>query len=199
MHINHTLRKEFTVNIRKIYILSLIFLLVIFIIFLLPYMLIWGEPFAAKFRYYISDRKYQWDSVFFYLLILRDIFSISLVIIFGAALHEILHAICWIFFTKKGIKSIKFGITSSDFSPYIHCTEPLSVRIYRIGTILPGLVLGIIPALLAIITGKFWLLMFGLFFSWAASGDYIILYMIRNLNKDILVQDHPEKIGCYIV
>ncbi len=162
-------------------------------------MLIWGESFFTSFRYYVLDRKYQWDSAFFYLLLLRDLFRVSLVLIIGAALHELLHAVLWIFFTKKGIRSIRFGITESDFSPYIHCTEPLPVWVYRIGTVLPGLVLGIIPAVWAILTGRFWLLMFGFFFSWAASGDFIILYMIRNLKKNILVYDHPQKVGCYIV
>lgn len=198
MTINQPIRKEYTVSVRQIYVLSLICLLFIIVIFFLPYMLIWGENFIESFRFYILDRKHQWDSVFFYLLILRDLFRISLFIIVGAALHELLHAVLWVFFTKKGIRSIKFGFTESDFSPYIHCTEPLPVWVYRIGIILPGLVLGIIPAAWAILTGRFWLLMFGFFFSWAASGDFIILYMIRNLKNDILVYDHPQKVGCYI-
>lgn len=198
MNINQPIRKEYTVSIRKIYVLSLIILLFVIVVFLLPYTLIWGDQFIADFRYNISDRKYQWDSVFFYLLVLRNIFRIALFIIIGAALHELLHAVLWVFFTEKGIKSIRFGITESDFSPYIHCTEPLPVWIYRIGIILPGLVLGIIPSLWALVTGRFWLLMFGFFFSWAASGDFIILYMIRNLKKNILVYDHPQKVGCYI-
>ena len=199
MEINQPIRKEFTVSIRKIYVLSLIFMLFIIVIYVLPYMLIWGESFFTSFRYYVLDRKYQWDSAFFYLLLLRDLFRVSLFLIIGAALHELLHAVLWIFFTKKGIRSIRFGITESDFSPYIHCTEPLPVWVYQIGTVLPGLVLGIIPAVWAILAGRFWLLMFGFFFSWAASGDFIILYMIRNLKKNILVYDHPQKVGCYIV
>ncbi len=198
MNINRPIRKEFTLSIRKIYILSLVILLFIIVAFLLPYMLIWGERFMAGLRYHFSDRKYRWDSLYFYLLVLRDIFRISLFIIVGAVLHELLHAVLWIFFTKKGIKSIRFGITESEFSPYIHCTEPLPVWVYRIGIILPGLVLGIIPAVWAIITGSFWLLMFGFFFSWAASGDFIIFYMIRKLKNNIMVYDHPQKVGCYI-
>ncbi|HJX70350.1 MAG TPA: DUF3267 domain-containing protein [Bacteroidales bacterium] len=199
MIVNQTFKKEYTVSIRRIYLLSLFVLLVIIVLFVLPYAFIRGEPFISYFRYYISERKYQWDSVFFYLLVLRDLFGISLLIIIGAALHELLHGIFWIFFTKKGIKSLKFGFSESDFSPYIHCTEPIPVWIYRIGIILPGLILGIIPAVLAIFTGKLWLLMFGSFFSWAASGDFIIFYMIRNLKNNVLVQDHPERVGCYIM
>ncbi|MBN2214451.1 MAG: DUF3267 domain-containing protein [Bacteroidales bacterium] len=172
-------------------------LLGIIVFFLLPYVLIWGDPFISFFRHYISERKYQWDTFFFYLLFLKDIFRIMLFIIIGAVLHELLHGIFWIFFTKKGIKSLKFGISESDFSPYIHCTEPIPVWVYRTGIFLPGLVLGIIPALVAIFTGNFWLLMFGSFFSWAASGDFIVLYLIRDLQKNELVRDHPEKVGCY--
>lgn len=198
MDINQPARSEFTVSIRKIYVLSLIFLLLNAVIFLLPYIMIWGESFFTAFRRYVLNRKYQWDSAFFYLLVLRDLFRISIFIIIGAAMHELLHAAVWIFFTKKGIRSIRFGISESDFSPYIHCNEPLPVWVYRLGIVLPGLVLGIIPAIWAIFTGRLWLMMFGLFFSWAASGDFIIFYMIRNLKKDILVYDHPKKVGCYI-
>ena len=198
MEISQPTRSEFTVSIRKIYVLSLIFLLLNAVIFLLPYIMIWGESFFTAFRRYVLNRKYQWDSAFFYLLVLRDLFRISIFIIIGAAMHELLHAAVWIFFTKKGIRSIRFGISESDFSPYIHCKEPLPVWVYRLGIVLPGLVLGIIPAIWAIFTGRLWLMMFGLFFSWAASGDFIIFYMIRNLKKDILVYDHPKKVGCYI-
>ena len=198
MDINQPTRNEFTVSIRKIYVLSLIFLLFNAVIFLLPYIMIWGESFFAAFRYYVLNRKYQWDSAFFYLLVLRDLFRISIFIIIGAAMHELLHAAVWIFFTKKGIRSIRFGISESDFSPYVHCKEPLQVWVYRLSIVLPGLVLGIIPAIWAIFTGRLWLLMFGLFFSWAASGDFIIFYLIRNLKKNILVCDHPQKVGCYI-
>jgi hypothetical protein len=199
MTADQALKQEYTVSINRIYVLSLLILLGIIVCFLLPYALIWGEPFISYLRYYISEREYHWDSVFFYLLFLRDLFRILLFLIIGAVLHELLHGIFWIFFTEKGIRSLKFGISESDFSPYIHCKEPIPVRIYRAGIFLPGLVLGIIPAVLAIFTGRFWLLMFGSFFSWAASGDFIILCMIRKLKKNVLVQDHPEKIGCYIV
>jgi hypothetical protein len=199
MNINQVFRKEYTVSIRRIYVLSLFVILGITVFFLLPYALIWGEPFIAHFRYYLTGRKYQWDSVYFYLLVLRDLFRISLFIIIGAVLHELLHGIFWVFFTKRRIKSLKFGISESDFSPYIHCTEPMPVWVYRTGTFLPGLILGIIPAVLAIFTGRFWLLIFGCFFTWAASGDFIVLYLIRNLKNNVLVRDHPKKIGCYVI
>ncbi len=199
MHNNQVFRKEYTVSIRRIYVLSLFILAGIIVFFLLPYALIWGKPFIAHFRNYFTGKKYQLNSVYFYMLVLRDLFRISLFIIIGAVVHELLHGIFWVFFTRRRIKSVKFGISKSDFSPFVHCTEPMPVWVYRTGTFLPGLILGIIPAVLAIFTGRFWLLIFGSFFTWAASGDFIVLYLIRNLKNNVIVRDHPKKIGCYVI
>lgn len=143
--------------------------------------------------------KNNWDSVFFYIDILKDIFFASLLIIAGALMHELIHALSWVAFTKKGIKSFKFGFSKTDFSPYIHCTEPLKISVYRIGTIMPGIILGLVPVILSLFTGKTMMFLFGVFFLWAASGDFMVLWLIRKLDKNLLVQDHPEKIGCMVI
>jgi hypothetical protein len=42
------------------------------------------------------------------------------------------------------------------------------------------------------------LLAFGIFFTWAAGGDIIALFMLVRIKKDSLVYDHPDKMGFYI-
>ena len=63
---------------------------------------------------------------------------------------------------------------------------------------MPGIILGIIPSIIAIVTGSLGLFIFGLFFTLAAGGDFMIVNLLRNEPKNNLVQDHPSKIGCYI-
>ena len=61
-----------------------------------------------------------------------------------------------------------------------------------------GIILGILPSIIAIITGSLGLFIFGLFFTLAASGDFMIVNLLRKEPKNNLVQDHPSKIGCYM-
>ena len=83
-------------------------------------------------------------------------------------------------------------------TPYCHCKEPLMVKHYILGAIMPAFVLGIIPAIIAIIIGNFGLLLFGSFFTLAAIGDFMVIYILRNEKKDDFVLDHPSEAGCYI-
>jgi hypothetical protein len=56
--------------------------------------------------------------------------------------------------------------------------------------------LGAFPALLSFITGN--VLIFGIFFTMAAFGDFMIIFMLLKENKNSLVLDHPSEVGCYI-
>jgi hypothetical protein len=39
---------------------------------------------------------------------------------------------------------------------------------------------------------------FGIFFTMAAFGDFMIIFMLLKENKNSLVLDHPSEVGCYI-
>jgi hypothetical protein len=121
-----------------------------------------------------------------------------LVILVGIVLHELIHGITWCLFAKEGFKSIKFGVIWKAVTPYCHCKEPLKVKNYIIGAIMPALLLGILPTILALITGNIQLFAFGMFFTMAAGGDFMMINMIRKLDMDMLTQDHPSKIGCIV-
>jgi hypothetical protein len=93
---------------------------------------------------------------------------------------------------------MKFGVLWKTLNPYCHCQEPLRVRQYIIGAITPAIILGFIPSILAIVIGNLELLLFGMFFTMAALGDFLIINLLRKENKSDLVQDHPSEAGCYI-
>jgi uncharacterized integral membrane protein len=116
----------------------------------------------------------------------------------GIVVHEVIHGVTFSLFAKRGFKSIKFGILTKTLTPYCHCKEPLRVWQYILSTVMPAVVLGLIPSLIAMAKGNIGLMLFGIFFTIAAAGDFIIIYLLRKQPATTLVQDHPEKIGCYI-
>jgi len=121
-----------------------------------------------------------------------------LTILFGIIIHELIHGITWALFAKKGFKSIKFGVLWKLMTPYCHCKEPLLLKHYILGAIMPAIILGFLPAIYSIITGNIWLLAFAIFFTLAAIGDFLVIKLIRKEKNDSLVQDHPSEAGCYI-
>jgi len=117
----------------------------------------------------------------------------------GVVAHEYLHALTWRLLGRKPSSAIKFGVQWKALTPYAHCKEPLRARAYRWGAAMPGLVLGILPALAGVLTGNGWVMLFGIFFTLAAGGDAIILWLIRSVGPEQLVEDHPSKAGCYVL
>lgn len=122
-----------------------------------------------------------------------------LAIIIGTVVHEFIHAVSWWWLDDIPWDKIHFGFKWKVLTPYVHCPEPVEVSNYRWGVAMPGIVLGVIPYVLALFLQNGWLLGFGLFFTLAASGDILILWLLRNVRSGNKVQDHPEKVGCTVV
>lgn len=187
----HRQKKELTMGAGEANLYALAFLVPLIFILALPYYYRWPEQFTIeKFKGYLEARD---------VLTMADIGIGIAILLAGIIVHELLHGLAWGMFAKEGWKSIKFGIIWKYLTPYCHSSELLSVNEYRIGTLLPAIILGFIPSIIAIITGSPGLMAFGFFFSFAAGGDFLILWLLRNEKASTLVQDHPEKVGCFIV
>jgi hypothetical protein len=116
----------------------------------------------------------------------------------GIFLHELIHGLTWAVFAKRKLKAITVGFDWKSFTPYSYCSEPLPKQHYIIGAIMPAIVEGGLPIVVACTTGSFLLFCFGLFFCLAAAGDFLVVqFLSRQKNVD-LVLDHPDKIGCYV-
>lgn len=122
-----------------------------------------------------------------------------LVIISGVVIHELIHGVAWMLAGRKPRSSIKFGFQTATLTPYAHLKEPVEVNAYRIGAFMPGLIVGILPFLLCLATGNTNLLWFSLVHTTAAGGDWLILWLIRNVDSGSLVEDHPSQAGCYVI
>jgi len=116
----------------------------------------------------------------------------------GIVVHEALHAFAWARAARLPFSSIRFGFHWKTITPYAHCSIAIRARAYRIGAVTPLLAMGVLPVLLAIATGSAAVLAFGLFFTFAAGGDMLILWLIRDIPSNAMVEDHPTRAGCMI-
>jgi hypothetical protein len=122
-----------------------------------------------------------------------------IVFIFGAFMHEVLHAIGFLIFGKLKYSQVQIGVKWKFLTPYAHCKVPLKASVYRIALLLPAILLGVIPSIIAYIFGIGWLLIYGILFTILAGGDILVFWIIRKVNNNELVKDHPEQCGCFIV
>lgn len=121
-----------------------------------------------------------------------------LVVMVGVVFHELIHGITWAIFTKRGFQSIKFGILKEMLTPYCHCQEPLKLKQYMLGAMMPGLAMGVLPWLISLLVGSVPLFVFAIFFTMAAMGDLMIVQLIFKENPNSYVLDHPSEAGCFV-
>lgn len=175
-----------TIDLAKANIFSLLLFIPIILVYGLPFYLIWGElDFIGLFVESFKE---------------NPLFSIAIVIVLlaGIVVHELIHGATFALFAKHGFKSIKFGILLKMLTPYCHCKEPLRVKEYIVGAIMPAIILGLLPGIIAIFIGDVFLLIFAIFFTGAAAGDFMIINLIWKEDKDTMVLDHPSEAGCFI-
>jgi len=122
-----------------------------------------------------------------------------LAVLLGIVIHELLHGISWIIFGHKPFSSIQFGFQWKTLTPYAHLKEPVEVNAYRIGVFLPGFILGLFAYLLSLVFGNGDLFWFSLVHTSAAGGDWLILWLIRDVKAGMQVEDHPANAGCYVL
>lgn len=151
--------------------------------YLLPYGLMYGwETLWSDFIVFFTN---------------LPLFLISLVV--GTIVHELIHAVCWSWLDGIPWNKIHFGFKWSTITPYVHCPAPITVVNYRWGVAMPGIILGVVPFLASLAFQSGWLLGFSLFFTLAAGGDILILWLLRDVNRGLMVQDHPDLVGCNVL
>jgi hypothetical protein len=116
----------------------------------------------------------------------------------GLLIHECLHAAGFLLFARLGFKQLKAGFDPETFSFYAHPRIPVNARAYRVAIILPFFVLGLVPAILSLITGYVLFLFLGITMMAVAAGDILVFWSVRKVAPSKLLVDHPERAGCYV-
>ncbi len=175
-----------TVNIYWANVFAVLIILPILFLFGLPYFFIWEEQILSS----LKDGMDNAATI--------DVLWVFVWLIGGIVVHELIHGLVWARFASKGFKSIKFGVLWKMITPYCHCKEPLKIRHYILGALMPSIILGLLPAVLAIILENSSMLLFGMFFTMVAAGDFLIVFKLRKEDPENYVQDHPSEAGCFV-
>ncbi|MGN1033653.1 MAG: DUF3267 domain-containing protein [Intestinibacter sp.] len=127
------------------------------------------------------------------------VFLVSLAVLI--VVHELIHGAFWAIFAKKHLKSIEFGFMAQYLTPYCCCKEVLTKGQYIIGGIMPTVILGIVPAVVAIFSGSWLVFFIGCIMILSGGGDMTILLkliMYRSQKQEILYMDHPYECGLVV-
>jgi hypothetical protein len=170
-----------TIEIDKGVAVSLLLVVGIGLLVLAPYYLLWG----------LSPLGQAWSATSGWILVLA--------LVVGTAAHELIHGVTWLIAGRLSWSSIAFGVHWKHLTPFAHAKVPVGVNAYRIGGLMPCLLLGVIPTCIGVILGRPLLFIFGGVFVALAAGDLLVLILLAGVPSDALVQDHPLRIGCSIV
>lgn len=127
-----------------------------------------------------------------------NVFLFLAIMIVLIVAHELIHGVFWSIFTKEHWKAVSFGFIMKYLIPYCTCKEPLKKYEYIIGALMPTVILGIIPCLIAIFNGSVMLFLLGAIMILGGGGDLtiIIKLLCYNSNKEnTIFIDHPYKLG----
>ena len=136
---------------------------------------------------YGNNTQDSWNSLFLWFVLL---------LVVGIVVHELIHGITWLLLTHKEFSHLSFGFLPGGV--YCHIDVPMPKRQYVIGALMPLLLIGIVPTLVAFCIGSLLWLLLGIVFIVSAAGDMMIVWAIRKEPTDTLVYDHPSEAGCYI-
>ncbi len=135
----------------------------------------------------------------------RTEFSGLLFVLIGTlvlvVVHELVHGLTWSMFSENGLKDIEFGFMKQYLTPYCTCTTPLRKSGYICGALMPLLVLGLIPTIIAIVIGSVPLLYIGMIMILSGGGDVMIVIKLlryRSGAREILIYDHPTQAGSVV-
>lgn len=157
---------------------------------LLSFFSFWGYSQSFSTLGDFNDSFLEWVisfSVAFFLFLLS--------IAFGSVLHELIHALFFLPFVSYKLEKLRFGFLKEKMALYVHLKDPISINGFRIGLIMPVLILGVFPIILGLFYGVLSILLFGIVLTVAAVGDLLLLYKTRRLHSDFLIQDQPDDIA----
>jgi len=109
----------------------------------------------------------------------------------GAAFHELLHAFGWKTAAGVAWSDLSLGRSRRKLGLIVKLTVPVRASAYRIGMILPAIVLGIAPILGGLTRDSGLLVLWGSLFLFESFSDLAILLAIRRVPSKLGLLEHP--------
>ncbi|MCR4894926.1 MAG: DUF3267 domain-containing protein [Eubacteriales bacterium] len=127
--------------------------------------------------------------------------SVIAAVLVLTVVHELVHGISWVIFSPATFSDIAFGIDMKHLAPYCCCTVALQKRSHLIGTLMPLMLLGIVPFVISIFAASVFWLWVAVIMTAAATGDIMIaakLISYKKTGSELLVIDHPVEAGTVV-
>ncbi len=166
--------------------ISIVFANIFSILLFVPFGSVFGGLFVLVNRNRFREFS-GWNVILFWIAYLTAI-----------VLHEAIHGLTWAVFMPNGLKDIEFGIMMQYLTPYATCKQPLKKGPYILGALMPLLLLGIIPSVLAVFLNSLTMLFFGIIMSVSAAGDILIVWEVlkyKPQGEQVFYMDHPTQGG----
>lgn len=93
--------------------------------------------------------------------------------------HELLHLVGFVWFGRAPWRAVRVELRGLTIAA--HCAVPLPAWSYRAAVALPGVVLGVVPAVIGMLSGVAWLTVYGAVMLGAAVGDARVLWVLRGV------------------
>lgn len=170
------MRKEVTINFRKVNIIYIVLFIASFIL-------------LAILQIYLHTEYYfrpTWLSLIYMILVIP--------------VHEGLHAVGFLIFSKAPKDSVEFGFHKQYYMPYCHCRNFENTKFGYISTMmLPNIILITITIVILFFTNNiYWSLVASLIIS-SGTGDYYMASLVSKYKDTAKFIDHPTKPGFYVV
>jgi hypothetical protein len=123
---------------------------------------------------------------------------LAILFLAGIVVHEGIHGLTWKLFATADSAEVEYGVMWKQMTPYAHIKGKSQCWAYRLGTVMPAVLMGILPFLIGLILARPLVYGFGVFFTLAAVGDFMILWTLRGVPRDALVEDHPSRAGAFV-
>ncbi len=143
--------------------------------------------------YYLVNQRFDYNSL--------NLFFFLAAFLVLTVVHELIHGLFWSLYTPHHFKDVAFGVLKSSMTPYCTCLVPLEKKQYIIGTIMPFVLLGIVPMIAGAAIGNINLLIIGIMMASAAAGDLLIIMKMsgyKSSGNETTYMDHPTEAGLVV-
>jgi hypothetical protein len=117
----------------------------------------------------------------------------------GAVLHEVLHAIVWKTLAHVPWSNLSLQRNRRKLGIIVKLNMPVRASVYRVGLVLPTIIMGIGPILIGLVQGAGLLVLWGGVFLFECFSDLAIFLAIRKVPLTALVVEKAGRLGCQIV